>query len=63
MSVCSRCGAEFGCAMADGGTHPCWCTTLPAAVPLPQGARQGCWCPDCLARHIEEQRRKHESGG
>ncbi|HWJ95927.1 MAG TPA: cysteine-rich CWC family protein [Telluria sp.] len=52
MSICTRCGAEFGCAMADGAGDPCWCTTLPPAVPLP-GEQAGCWCPACLKRHID----------
>jgi hypothetical protein len=54
MSICTRCGLEFGCAMADGASEPCWCTRLPAVVPLPAGAA-GCWCPACLERHIAEQ--------
>ncbi|MES2150005.1 MAG: cysteine-rich CWC family protein [Pseudomonadota bacterium] len=47
MSVCSRCGAQFGCALADGSGEPCWCTEFPPVVPLPdQDAR--CWCPAFL---------------
>lgn len=53
MSVCSRCGAAFGCAMADGGTEPCWCTTLPPVVPVP-GVDASCWCPACLRAHIAQ---------
>lgn len=53
MSTCSRCGAAFGCAMADGGSEPCWCTRLPPLLPVPEaGARTGCWCPACLEQHI-----------
>jgi hypothetical protein len=63
MSICTRCGAEFGCAMADGGAGPCWCTTLPPLVPVPGAAAQahtqdstpGCWCPACLRQHIAQQ--------
>jgi hypothetical protein len=63
MSTCTRCGAPFGCAMADGGTEPCWCTTLPPVVPVPtpvtrdaaQDAAPGCWCPACLRQHIAQQ--------
>jgi hypothetical protein len=51
MSKCTRCGAEFGCAMADGGDAPCWCTALPQVVPVP-GAPAGCWCQACLKAHI-----------
>jgi hypothetical protein len=37
MSTCTRCGAEFGCAMVDGNGDgaPCWCATLPPVVTLP----------------------------
>ena len=51
MSTCSRCGATFGCAMADGSDGPCWCTELPSVVPLP-GEGAACWCPACLRAHI-----------
>ena len=51
MSLCTRCGVEFGCAMADGGAAPCWCTALPPAVKVPQEA-VGCWCPACLGAFI-----------
>ncbi|MES3023138.1 MAG: cysteine-rich CWC family protein [Pseudomonadota bacterium] len=54
MSTCSACGAQFGCAMADGGAEPCWCTALPPVVALP-GAGASCWCPACLKQHIEAQ--------
>jgi hypothetical protein len=53
-SICTRCGAAFGCAMADGASpEPCWCTLLPKAVPLPADAAAGCWCPACLQRHLD----------
>jgi hypothetical protein len=52
MSTCTRCGAQFGCAMVEGSPEPCWCTALPPAVPVPQEAA-GCWCPACLRAHIE----------
>ena len=56
MSVCSRCGAEFGCAMVDGGDGPCWCTALPPVVAVPvQGEAAACWCPACLKQHIDQQ--------
>ncbi len=53
MSTCTRCGAAFSCAMADGANAdvPCWCTALPAVVPVP-GAPAACWCPACLKQHI-----------
>ncbi|MGX4640985.1 cysteine-rich CWC family protein [Massilia sp. SYSU DXS3249] len=51
MSQCTRCGATFGCAMADGGAGPCWCTELPPVLPVP-GVDAGCWCPACLRAQI-----------
>lgn len=58
MSTCTRCGDAFGCAMADGGTGPCWCTALPPAVAVPDaagdGPAPGCWCPACLKQHIAQ---------
>jgi len=66
MSLCRRCGAVFGCAMADrdaaGETGerqdaPCWCTLLPAVAPLSREAAAGCWCADCLRRFIAEAER------
>ena len=59
MSVCIRCGATFGCAMADGLDGPCWCTALPAVVPVP-GGEAGCWCPACLTLHIAAQESSSE---
>ena len=54
MSTCALCGAQFSCAMADGSDAPCWCTVLPAALPVPgPGAvAAACWCPACLKEHI-----------
>jgi hypothetical protein len=58
MSVCTRCGAQFGCAMADGTADPCWCTAMPPVVAVPEpGEAVGCWCPACLKAHIEQQER------
>jgi hypothetical protein len=55
MSLCARCGATFGCAMAEGTGEPCWCTRLPPAVPVPPpGSATGCWCPACLERHLAQ---------
>ncbi|HEU5434796.1 MAG TPA: cysteine-rich CWC family protein [Telluria sp.] len=59
MSACSRCGAPFTCAMADGAdpATPCWCVSLPAVVPVPaldNGVGAACWCPACLRDHIAE---------
>ena len=54
MSTCTRCGATFSCAMADPSDgQPCWCTALPPVVPVPGAdAAAGCWCPECLRKHI-----------
>lgn len=54
MSVCPRCGATFGCAMADALEGPCWCTSMPAVVAVP-GVDASCWCPACLKLHIAAQ--------
>jgi hypothetical protein len=62
MSTCARCGAQFSCAMADVdpdvdpavAAQPCWCTYLPASLPVPSAPSASCWCPDCLKRHIED---------
>lgn len=54
MSECSRCGATFGCAMADALAGPCWCTAFPAVVAVP-GVDASCWCPACLKLHIAAQ--------
>jgi hypothetical protein len=42
---------------AGGAGAPCWCTALPAAVPVPSGGAisAACWCPACLAREIAER--------
>ncbi|WP_282445661.1 cysteine-rich CWC family protein [Massilia antarctica] len=57
MSTCSRCGAQFGCSMADGTAGPCWCTELPPVVAVPvEGGAAACWCPACLKAHIEARK-------
>ncbi|QJD99956.1 hypothetical protein HH212_07915 [Massilia forsythiae] len=61
MSTCTRCGAHFSCAVADGDSGPCWCMALPPLAALPPApaaggaVAPGCWCPSCLARHIAQQ--------
>ncbi len=57
MSTCSRCGAQFSCAMADpdGSNAPCWCAALPTVVPVPGVPGAACWCPTCLRAHIAQQ--------
>jgi hypothetical protein len=59
MSICTHCGAGFGCAMADGGNAPCWCTALPPVIAVPRADAQapapGCWCRACLEQHIAQQ--------
>jgi hypothetical protein len=61
MSPCTRCGATFACAMADGGAAPCWCTALPAVVPVP-GEPAACWCPACLRQHIASLETPNDPG-
>ena len=60
MSVCARCGATFSCAMVDPApgadpAAPCWCTYLPASLPVPSAPGSSCWCADCLRQHIAAQ--------
>jgi hypothetical protein len=55
MSTCSRCGAEFGCAMADGATAPCWCTKLPPVVPLPAPGERRLLVSGLPAQHIAQR--------
>lgn len=57
MSLCSRCGAAFSCAVKDvsganeaNDATACWCMQLPALAALP--ASGACWCPDCLKEFI-----------
>ncbi|MGK5077458.1 cysteine-rich CWC family protein [Janthinobacterium sp. HLX7-2] len=53
MSQCSLCGATFQCGQLDPhASEPCWCTTLPPAVPMPGNTATACWCPACLQTHI-----------
>ena len=65
MSLCSRCGASFSCVMVDADypltAPPCWCTFLPAVVPVPGAADGACWCAACLSQHIAEQEAKRAS--
>lgn len=37
---------------ASAAANRCWCTYLPAAVPLPSEPGGACWCPSCLQAHI-----------
>ena len=53
-SHCSRCGAPFTCAMADGGQAPCWCRALAPVAAVPD-ADARCWCPACLNRHAAQE--------
>lgn len=60
MSRCTACGAEFTCGMADRNDGaPCWCSNLPAVLPLPAGTglEKSCYCPQCLQRRIDDSRR------
>jgi hypothetical protein len=50
---CPRCGAVFVCGN-EAGAVSCWCSELPAALPLP-GDGAGCYCPACLRAIIGQQ--------
>jgi hypothetical protein len=65
MSLCSACGVQLFCAMADVGANvanaaaaPCWCTQLPALMPVPsqQDAPAACYCRACLDAMLEKKR-------
>ena len=45
---CTECGVAFECQNESRG---CWCESLPAVLPLAEGAQ--CLCPDCLKAKIE----------
>ena len=55
MSICLRCGAAFSCAMLGEQDGPCWCSAMPAALPVP-GEGASCWCPGCLKLAIEAKK-------
>jgi hypothetical protein len=63
MSTCPRCNTTFECGMADAGSGPCWCTTLPAlpvdALPGTNDAR--CLCPSCLRAWIAQKREEPDT--
>jgi hypothetical protein len=42
---------------AGAAAQPCWCTYLPASMPVPSAPGASCWCPECLKQHIAESRR------
>ena len=46
METCARCGAGFICGNVEGAPA-CWCSQLPAVLPVPEGPG-GCLCPSCL---------------
>jgi hypothetical protein len=56
MSVCVGCGTSFRCAMKGEQDGPCWCTAMPAALPVP-GEGASCFCPACLTLAIEARKR------
>ena len=45
-------GKAANIAPASSAPARCWCTYLPAAVPLPSEPGGACWCPSCLAAQI-----------
>jgi hypothetical protein len=61
MSECAACGGVFECGM--GGSQPCWCTQLPALLPVPKPDSTGriesnieasCYCPVCLKKIVQQ---------
>jgi hypothetical protein len=60
-SRCPLCGEENACALAAGGSRPCWCAaeTFPDALleRVPAGEGQGsCICRRCLEAFRESER-------
>jgi hypothetical protein len=39
---------------AGAAAQPCWCTYLPASLPVPSAPGASCWCPACLKQHIAD---------
>ncbi|MBH1971379.1 cysteine-rich CWC family protein [Moraxellaceae bacterium AER2_44_116] len=48
---CSLCGDAFVC--GSHNSQPCWCSLLPAIMPITEG--QDCYCPVCLKAVIREE--------
>jgi hypothetical protein len=57
-TVCTRCGASFGCGI---DMNACWCQTLPTLDPARLDAAAGCYCPDCLATLVALQRQQDDA--
>ncbi|HMM76551.1 MAG TPA: hypothetical protein PJ986_12635 [Gammaproteobacteria bacterium] len=53
---CAGCGKTFGC---GARLDACWCQQLPPLDPARIAGDAGCYCPDCLAALIAEQRQTH----
>jgi len=59
MSICTQCGLEFACGMADavepGSDQPCWCSAMPKvpAEALAASDAASCRCQACLKTWIE----------
>ena len=57
MSICLRCGVAFSCALLGEQDGPCWCTALPAVLPVPASdGAASCFCPGCLKMAIDAQK-------
>ncbi len=56
MKKCARCEQEFECGFEEGKST-CWCFALPHVIPLSEDEEEGCLCPDCLKKKIEETTR------
>ena len=51
METCADCGESFGCGNVEGTTS-CWCSDLPAVMPV---TGKGCLCPKCLKAEISRR--------
>ena len=53
QKTCPRCGNGFTCGI-QAGQPTCWCFDLPRVIPLEDAKGEGCLCPDCLRKWIEQ---------
>lgn len=51
--ACPRCGQTFTCGLA-AHQEKCWCFELPHIISMKDASREGCICPSCLQKQIDE---------
>ena len=51
--TCPRCGQPFGCDLS-AHQEKCWCFEYPHVISMKDASHEGCVCPACLAKQIEE---------